>query len=65
MRLVATNDDGSTIFVTRSEYNALISGLRETLEALEDWEFHTRTGVEPSAMRELLDALLAIDPSTE
>lgn len=38
-----------------SELDLIIAGLRETLEALEDWEFETRVGAPRSEMKRLLE----------
>jgi hypothetical protein len=43
-----------TVSVTEDELVLLSGCIRETFEAVEDWEFHTRLGFEPSEAR-LLD----------
>ncbi len=42
------------------ELDAFQSGLRETLEALDDWEFQTRTGLMRDEMRAILRDLMAV-----
>lgn len=43
--------------LTESELNVLRNGLSEALEALEDWEFATRMGVERDEARQVREAL--------
>lgn len=43
--------------LTETELNVLRNGLSEALEALEDWEFSTRMGVERDEARQVRDAL--------
>ncbi|MGB3410198.1 MAG: hypothetical protein WBA45_03295 [Microthrixaceae bacterium] len=43
--------------LTESELNVLRNGLSEALEALEDWEFSTRMGVERDEARRVRDEL--------
>lgn len=50
------------IEVTQIEYHAIATALGETLEALEDWEFETRTGVDRPTMRRLLREFRTLDP---
>ena len=45
------------LMLTETELNAVHSGLAETLEALQDWEFQTRTGMEREEMRTVLRSL--------
>ncbi|MGB6056894.1 MAG: hypothetical protein WBF71_01415 [Microthrixaceae bacterium] len=45
--------------LTESELNVLRNGLSEALEALEDWEFSTRMGVERDEARRVRDDLRA------
>lgn len=45
--------------VSQSELEALQAGLRETLEALDDWEFQTRTGIGREEMQAILRDLVA------
>ncbi len=41
---VERGSDGVVVFLSQDDVDPLITGLRETPEALEDWEFETRTG---------------------
>ncbi len=57
---IQSSDDGNfALELTESELEAVQSGLRETLEALEDWEFETRTGFTREEMRSILSDLIA------
>ena len=62
MKVVQTTPGAVTVEVTPTEYDAIASALGETLEALEDWEFATRTGVERATMNTLLAAFREQDP---
>ncbi|MGI9579116.1 MAG: hypothetical protein ACR2OH_13025 [Microthrixaceae bacterium] len=52
--------DSFNLTLDRTELRAVQSGLRETLEALDDWEFEIRTGVTQQLMRQMLDEILEI-----
>ena len=60
-------DDGERFLleVSHSELEAFQAGLRETLEALDDWEFQTRTGMVREEMRAILMDLVAGKKSAE
>lgn len=45
------------VAATREELAGLASCVVEALEAMEDWEFHTRTGLRREDARQLLDRL--------
>ena len=62
MKLISLAGGVITIEITQLEYDAVASALGETLEALEDWEFATRTGVDRSVMRGLLAQFREHDP---
>jgi membrane peptidoglycan carboxypeptidase len=62
MRLISIAGGLVTIEISQLEYDAIASALGETLEALEDWEFATRTGVDPLVMRALLAQFREHDP---
>ncbi|MEO5837360.1 MAG: hypothetical protein ABIQ73_28570 [Acidimicrobiales bacterium] len=62
MKFIGVVEDVITIEMTQVEYNAVASALGETLEALEDWEFATRTGVDRSVMRKLRAEFRQHDP---
>ncbi len=62
MRVVNSTENGVTVELSPTEYDAIASALGETMEALEDWEFSTRTGVERAMMRKLLEAFREQDP---
>lgn len=47
-----------TLRLTRAEVAFLASAIRETLEALDDWEFETRVGEDRSFAGESLSVLL-------
>ena len=47
-------DEKFVLELSELELNAFHSGLAETLEALADWEFQTRTGLEREEMRSIL-----------
>lgn len=51
-------DERFELLLTEAELDAIHSGLAETLEALQDWEFHTRTGMERDDMRAVLRQLV-------
>jgi hypothetical protein len=55
--------DVISIELSQAEYNAIASALGETLEALEDWEFQTRTGTTPDFVRQLLREFREADPA--
>ena len=59
MNLQYSENELFTLEVTALELETLQSGLRETLEALGEAEFQTRTGVEREQMRELARSLVA------
>ena len=59
MKLQNSENELFALEVTALELEMLQSGLRETLEALNDAEFQTRTGVEREEMRELVRSLVA------
>ena len=54
-----------TLELSEHELNAFHSGLAETLEALADWEFQTRTGIEREEMEAVLGELRAARQSLE
>jgi len=46
--------DEDVVFVaTSNQLQLFASGIRETLEAVEDWEFHTRVGAQRAELRAL------------
>ena len=62
VKLTSSDDDRIGLDVTQIEYDAIAAALGETLEALEDWEFQTRTGVARQTMRQLLKEFREFDP---
>jgi len=53
--------DEDVVFVaTSNQLRLFASGIRETLEAVEDWEFHTRVGVQRAELRALGSELQAL-----
>ncbi|MCP3854758.1 MAG: hypothetical protein GY698_08495 [Actinomycetia bacterium] len=59
MDIRCMDENRLAIEVSVDELNMLPGGLREALEALDDWEFSTRMGVEPVQVEELAGALRA------
>lgn len=55
-----TNHDDVVLVATSDQLRLLASSIRETLEAVEDWEFHTRVGVQPAELRALGSELQAL-----
>lgn len=55
MKVLNKTDVNYVLEFNGSELDLIIAGLRETLEALEDWEFETRVGAPRSEMRRLLE----------
>jgi len=53
------------IELTQTEYDAIAAALVETMEALDDWEFQTRTGVDREIMRQLLRDFRSLDPESD
>ena len=62
MKLTNSDRDSITIQLSQAEYNAIASALGETLEALDDWEFQTRTGSTPEFVRQLVTEFREADP---
>lgn len=55
-----SHDDSVTVRLQRNELLALNNALNEVLngpDSIEEWEFHTRMGVEKSKARALLKAV--------
>ncbi|GHE27418.1 hypothetical protein GCM10017673_31980 [Streptosporangium violaceochromogenes] len=50
MELTPSGDGKFNIKLSASEINMILAGMREALEALEDWEFRTRTGFDREEM---------------
>lgn len=69
MKLRRTDEQVFTLELSEHELNAFHSGLAETLEALADWEFQTRTGIEREEMkavlRELREARRSLEGSSD
>lgn len=57
MKLEPNVDGTFTLDLTEVELEAIQAGLRETLEALEEWEFETRTGLTQDEMSHILTDL--------
>jgi hypothetical protein len=62
MELIQSND-GAVLRLKRHELEFLINAVNESLEALDDWEFQTRTGTEKEQARQILKALQEIRKS--
>jgi hypothetical protein len=54
---IRRDEDGFLLEVSEVELMAFNNALNETLEAVADWEFHPRTGVERHEMKSILDDL--------
>lgn len=52
-----SNEDELAITITSSEIRILINGLNESIENLDEWEYHVRMGCEISEARELIQRL--------
>jgi len=60
MRII---DSQGTLQLTADEHCAVVNALNEVChgpDAIEEWEFHTRMGVERSEAKALLDGLNAM-----
>lgn len=60
MKPISITKTEITIQLERSEIDFLCNAINETREALEDWEFETRTGVKRERASALLDELRRI-----
>ena len=58
MNLQRGEDQTFVLEVTEDELRAVRAGLNETLNALDDWEFSIRTGVQREEMAALVDSLV-------
>ncbi|MFJ8962830.1 hypothetical protein ACIRG5_25910 [Lentzea sp. NPDC102401] len=57
MDMLRSEDEGITLSLTKEEFYTLANCVNETLEAVQDWEFSTRVGVDRSFAVELRSAL--------
>ena len=57
MKVEISNSGGATVELDAQEFVAFANCLNETLEAVEDWEFSTRVGVERSVVETMLRSL--------
>jgi hypothetical protein len=65
MRLLQTDATAVTLELTRDEVRTLGQALNEVchgLDAIEDWEFRTRMGVQRNEAKALLDELGSVFP---
>jgi len=60
MKEVRTSASEVTLQLNGDEIILWLSAINETLEALDDWEFHTRTGFEKAEFRTIRDELEAV-----
>ncbi|RMD96519.1 MAG: hypothetical protein D6812_16965 [Deltaproteobacteria bacterium] len=60
MKEIEHRTNGVVVFLSNDEVDMIIAGLRETLEALEDWEFDTRTGFQRSEVENFLRRMQAL-----
>ncbi len=61
MDVIRSEKGRATISLSEQEAITLVNAINEAREAVEDWEFQTRVGVEPEeadALRKALKALL-------
>ena len=62
MRVIQADESGATLVVTKNELMTLTGALNEVChgpEAIEEWEFHTRMGVERAEAQALLSEISA------
>jgi hypothetical protein len=57
MDLISSNQSGVVVEFSGDELAVLANAINESLEALEDWEYPIRVGVDSDAARELLSAI--------
>ena len=50
-----TKSDGISIRLSQGELGFLCNAINESLNAIEEWEFQTRTGWSPEEARKLLE----------
>jgi hypothetical protein len=63
MRVIQVNDDALTLELTRDELMAAANALNEVLngpEAIEDWEFHPRMGLDRDEANRVHDGFLGV-----
>ena len=60
MKSISVTKAEITVQFDRSEIDFLCNAINETREALEDWEFETRTGVSRERASSILDELRRI-----
>lgn len=61
MDLVQVVADQAQVSVSRTDLRLMLSAVGETLEALDEWEFQTRTGFTTSEFRKFRAVLKLID----
>jgi hypothetical protein len=65
MRLLERDAGAATLELTREEFRILTQALNEIChgpDAIEDWEFHPRIGVQRAEAKALLDELSSAFP---
>ena len=62
MKEIERRSDGVVVLLSGDDIDMIISGLRETLEVLEDWEFHTRTGFQRAEVAQFLKQVQGLAP---
>jgi hypothetical protein len=65
MKEIERRSDEVVVSLTHDDLDMIISGLRETLQEVQDWEFDTRTGFERDDMRRFLDEVMALVKALE
>lgn len=57
MKTEINDNGGATVELDAQEFVAFANCMNETLQAIEDWEFSTRVGVERSVVEAMLRSL--------
>jgi len=53
MDVIEVHDDRAVVSLGADEIRSIMNSINEALEAVEDWEFSTRLGVEKDSVRAL------------
>jgi hypothetical protein len=60
MEVVSTDKDKATVILSADKLAILWSTINQTLEAVEDWELHARTGANRKELEEIHTQLKSI-----
>ncbi|WP_437875260.1 hypothetical protein [Sorangium sp. So ce513] len=60
MRKIERQNDDIVVALSDDDIDLIITSLRETLEALEDWEFETRTGFKRGEIERFLEQVQSL-----